>query len=51
MPWEDLAFQVVRETLNFYFQDQASGNFVLRSGTIDRNSEDQRNYRMRLLEG
>ena len=51
VPWEELAFQVVRETLNFYFQDQTSRNFVLRSGTIDRNSEDQRSYRMRLLEG
>lgn len=50
VPWEALAFQVVRETLNFYFQDQASGNFVSRSGTIDRNTEDQRSYRMRLLE-
>ena len=49
VPWEELAFQVVRETLDFYFQDQASGNFVLRSGTIDRNTADQRRYRMRLL--
>ncbi|HXK55529.1 MAG: NUDIX hydrolase [Gammaproteobacteria bacterium] len=51
VPWEALAFQVVRETLNFYFKDLESGNFVLRSGTIDRNPADQRGYRMRLLEG
>ncbi|MCB1905640.1 MAG: NUDIX hydrolase [Gammaproteobacteria bacterium] len=51
IPWDELAFQVVRETLGFYFQDQVSGNFPLRSGTIDRSTKDQNCYRMRLLEG
>ena len=51
IPWDELAFQVVRETLGFYFQDQVSGNFPLRSGTIDRSTKDQQRYRIRLLEG
>ncbi len=51
VPWEELAFQVVRETLGFYFQDLESGNFILRNGTIDRNTKDRSGYRMRLLEG
>lgn len=51
VPWDALAFQVVRETLGFYFDDQRSGNFQLRSGTIERDVNDHRRYRMRLLEG
>lgn len=51
VPWDELAFQVVRETLGFYFRDQASGKFLLRSGTIDRSTNDQNRYRLRLLEG
>jgi ADP-ribose pyrophosphatase YjhB (NUDIX family) len=34
IPWDDLAFGTVRQTLLFYFQDRALGRFPLRSGTI-----------------
>jgi len=34
IPWNDLAFGTVRQTLTFFFADRASGRFPLRSGTI-----------------
>ena len=34
IPWGDLAFGTVRQTLLFYFNDRALGRFPLRSGTI-----------------
>jgi len=51
VPWDALAFQVVRETLGFYFNDQRSGEFQLRSGTIERDGMNYHRYRMHLLEG
>ena len=34
IPWNDLAFGTVRQTLTFFFADRATGRFPLRSGTI-----------------
>ena len=34
IPWDDLAFVVVRETLARYFGDRAAGRFILHTGTI-----------------
>jgi len=34
IPWNDLAFGTVKQTLEFYFADRASGRFPMRSGTI-----------------
>ncbi|WP_456374635.1 NUDIX hydrolase [Thiolapillus sp.] len=34
IPWEELAFPVVRETLRLFFQDRQSGCFVHRVGDI-----------------
>ena len=51
IPWSELAFWVVRETLGFYFQDQQSGEFPLRSGTIERDLTDHQGYRTQILEG
>ena len=34
IPWADLAFGTVRQTLTFYFQDFATGRFPMRAGTI-----------------
>ena len=34
IPWDDLAFAVVRETLERYFSDRAAGRFQLHTGTI-----------------
>lgn len=36
IPWDDLAFGTVRQTLMFFFEDRARGRFPLRSGTIIR---------------
>jgi hypothetical protein len=36
IPWEDLAFPVVEETLQDYFQDRARGAFPFRIGDIVR---------------
>ncbi|MEJ2400792.1 MAG: NUDIX hydrolase [Xanthomonadales bacterium] len=34
IPWDDLAFGTVRQTLTFFFEDRAHGRFPLRAGTI-----------------
>jgi len=34
LPWEALAFAVMRETLERYFQDRSAGGFRLHTGTI-----------------
>ena len=36
IPWDDLAFMVVRETLQRYFKDRPSGVFPVQTGTITR---------------
>ena len=50
LPWSELAFQVVCTTLRFYFEDQARGSFIVRSGTIERSANDQQHYRMQLID-
>lgn len=34
IPWDDLAFGTVRQTLRFFFGDRPSGRFPMRTGTI-----------------
>ena len=34
MPWDDLAFGTVRQTLRFFFGDRPGGRFPMRTGTI-----------------
>jgi ADP-ribose pyrophosphatase YjhB (NUDIX family) len=34
IPWDDMAFPVIRETLRHYFADRRSGNFGLHQGDI-----------------
>jgi ADP-ribose pyrophosphatase YjhB (NUDIX family) len=36
IPWDDLAFMVVRETLRRYFRDRPTGSFPLQNGIITR---------------
>jgi len=36
IPWDDIAFPVIRESLLLYYQDRARGDFPLRSGDIVR---------------
>lgn len=50
IPWDQLAFQVVVETLKYYFEDQRRGDFRLRSGVIERLPGEQRRYRTILHE-
>ena len=34
VPWDELAFRTVRQTLEHYFADRASGNFGMHTGVI-----------------
>ena len=34
IPWDDLAFGTVRQTLRFFFADRPGGRFPMRTGTI-----------------
>ena len=49
IPWNEIAFSAIYETLKFYFQDLASGEFKIRVGTIERISEQPRRYRTLIL--
>ena len=47
VPWDELAFTVVRETLRLYFADRRAGRFGQHSGEIQRHPDDPRRYRVR----
>lgn len=49
IPWKEIAFPVVRETLKLFFTDVKSGGFPLRGGTIVRISENPRHYETTFL--
>lgn len=36
IPWEELAFQTVRETLRRYFEDRKNGSWRMHSVTLDK---------------
>ncbi|HEB59366.1 MAG TPA: NUDIX domain-containing protein [Gammaproteobacteria bacterium] len=38
IPWQQLAFRTIVETLRHYFADRRSGNFPFHMGTIDRSN-------------
>jgi ADP-ribose pyrophosphatase YjhB (NUDIX family) len=46
IPWDQLAFPVVLETLKLYFNDFAKGQFRQRCGDIVRIGDDIRRYRL-----
>jgi len=48
IPWDELAFPVVKETLKLYFRDRAEGGFALHSGDIVRIGGDLRRYSISL---
>ncbi|MEN8179989.1 MAG: NUDIX hydrolase [Pseudomonadota bacterium] len=50
IPWKEIAFPVVEETLKLFFTDLGNGGFPLREGTIVRFSENPRRYETTLLE-
>ncbi len=49
IPWEEIAFPVVTETLRLYFRDRAAGYFGIHTGTLVRIQEQPRRYRIDLL--
>ena len=46
IPWDEIAFPVVKETLALYFEDRARGEFRLHSGEIIRLQEQIMGYRV-----
>jgi ADP-ribose pyrophosphatase YjhB (NUDIX family) len=48
IPWSEMAFPVIKETLSLYFRDRANGGFALRSGDIVRTGGDLRRYKITL---
>ncbi len=50
IPWGELAFPVVRETLVLYFRDQVTGYQGMYSGDIVRDRDGVRRYRIRIHE-
>jgi ADP-ribose pyrophosphatase YjhB (NUDIX family) len=48
LPWSNLAFPVIRETLWLYWRDYAHGAFNLHTGNIIRTSGQLRRYRVHL---
>jgi len=49
IPWDSLAFPVVKETLELYFRDRAAGRDGLRVGDIVREGAELRRYRVTLF--
>lgn len=49
IPWNTLAFPVVKETLGLYFRDRATGRQGLRVGDIVREDGELRRYRVTLF--
>lgn len=49
IPWDDLAFSVVRETLLRYFADREQGEFVHRAGDIYRKPGSGGEYDVKIL--
>jgi ADP-ribose pyrophosphatase YjhB (NUDIX family) len=48
IPWDEIAFPVIRESLRLYFGDREQGIFPLRGGTIERLPGEGRRYRILL---
>ena len=46
IPWGEMAFPVIRESLLIYFKDREQGDFPLRGGTIIRNTEGRQGYQL-----
>jgi ADP-ribose pyrophosphatase YjhB (NUDIX family) len=51
IPWGQIAFPVVKETLGLYFRDRTSGLFSLRTGDIVRIGGDVRRYEVSIHGG
>lgn len=44
IPWDEIAFPVIHESLQLYFRDRATGRFPLRTGSIRRLEGQARRY-------
>ncbi|MES9829750.1 MAG: NUDIX hydrolase [Candidatus Thiodiazotropha sp.] len=51
IPWEKLAFPVIKESLKLYYADRETGKYPLRSGTIIRAVDSAGSYRIILDPG
>jgi len=49
VPWGQIAFPVIHQTLQLYFQDRKAGAFRVHHGEMVRIAEEPRRYRTRLL--
>jgi ADP-ribose pyrophosphatase YjhB (NUDIX family) len=49
IPWDELAFPTVSLTLQHYFQDQKSGQFIQRMADIVRNADKPEGYQINYL--
>ncbi len=49
IPWDDLAFPVIKETLGLYFADRSTGGFRVHVGDIERLPGAPRRYRINML--
>lgn len=50
IPWDQIAFPVIRETLSLYFADRAQGNFNMHIGDIERLQGEPRRYRIQMMD-
>ena len=48
IPWDEIAFPVIHESLQLYFRDRAAGHFPLRAGSIRRPVGPERRYEVTL---
>lgn len=48
IPWDEIAFPVIHESLQLYFRDRAEGRFPLRTGSIRRLDGPERRYEVLL---
>lgn len=51
IPWGQIAFPVIEESLRLYYRDRATGNFTLRSGDILRMDGPGRRYCVTIHDG
>ena len=49
IPWDELAFPVVKETLELYYQDKAQANFSLKMGDMVKVSDQPRRFQVNML--
>lgn len=49
IPWQELAFPVVHESLRLFFRDSRNGAYAVHTGEIVREGEDMRRYRVSLM--